>query len=293
MTFFLEQLIIGLSSGGIYAIMALALVMIYKSTGHVNLAQGEMAVFSTFIAWTLVQTGMPLWPAILLTVAVSFVGAIVLERVVVRPFAEADDLVVVAVFVGLFLSIHSLAGAIWNYEVKPFPSAFSDGSVSLMVDLSIRTHTLGSLVTTGAVLTAVWIFFRYTQLGLALRAAADNRESSRLVGINVSLMLALGWGLAAGIGAVAGVMIAPVTFLDPGMGLAPLIFALAGALLGGITSPFGAALGGLIVGVLEAMISAYVPYGIEFRELIALMLILSVLLVRPAGLFGEIVARRV
>lgn len=293
MTFFLEQLIIGLSSGGIYAIMALALVMIYKSTGHLNLAQGEMAVFSTFISWTLVQMGVPIWPAILLTVAVSFVGAIVLERIVVRPFAKADDLVVVAVFVGLFLSIHSLAGAIWNYEVKPFPSAFSDGSISLMSDLSIHAHTLGSLLTTGAVLTAVWFFFRYTRLGLALRAAADNHESSRLVGINVSVMLALGWGLAAGIGAVAGVMIAPVTYLDPGMGLAPLIFALAGALLGGITSPFGAALGGLLVGVLEAMISAYVPYGIEFRELIALMLILSVLLVRPAGLFGEIVTRRV
>ena len=293
MTFFLEQLIIGLSSGGIYAIMALALVMIYKSTGHVNLAQGEMAVFSTFIAWSLVQMGVPIWPAIFLTMAVSFVGAIVLERVVVRPFAEADDLVIVAVFVGLFLGIHSLAGAIWKYEVKPFPSAFSDGSVNLMQDLSIRIHTLGSLATTGAVLAATWFFFRYTRLGLALRAAADNHESSRLVGINVSFMLALGWGLAAGIGAVAGVMIAPVTFLDPGMGLAPLIFALAGALLGGITSPFGAALGGLIVGVLEAMISANVHYGIEYRELLALMLILSVLLVRPAGLFGEIVTRRV
>ncbi|AQQ03858.1 branched-chain amino acid ABC transporter permease [Roseibium algicola] len=293
MTFFLEQLIIGLSSGGIYAIMALALVMIYKSTGHVNLAQGEMAVFSTFIAWTLVQMGVSIWPAILLTVAVSFIGAIVLERVVIRPFAKADDLVLVAVFVGLFLSVHSLAGAIWNYEVKPFPSAFSDGSINLMADLSIRVHTLGSLLATGAVLTAVWFFFRYTRLGLALRAAADNHVSSRLVGINVSVMLALGWGLAAGIGAVAGVMIAPVTFLDPGMGLAPLIFALAGALLGGITSPFGAALGGLIVGVLEAMVSAYVPYGIEFRELIALMLILSVLLVRPAGFFGEFMTRRV
>lgn len=293
MTFFLEQLIIGLSSGGIYAIMALALVMIYKSTGHVNLAQGEMAVFSTFIAWTLVQVGVPIWPAILLTVIVSFFGAIALERIVIRPFAKADDLVIVAVFVGLFLGVHSLAGAIWNYEVKPFPSAFSDGSVSLMTDLSIRIHTLGSLLITGAVLLGVWFFFRYTNLGLALRATADNHESSRLVGINVSFMLALGWGLAAGIGAIAGVMIAPITFLDPGMGLAPLIFALAGALLGGITSPFGAALGGMIVGVLEAMVSAYVPYGIEFREAIALFLILSVLLIKPAGLFGVVISRRV
>ena len=293
MTFFLEQLIIGLSSGGIYAIMALALVVIYKSTGHVNLAQGELAVFSTFIAWTLVQMGVPIWPAILLTMIVSFIGAVILERVVIRPFDEADDLVIVAVFVGFFLGIHSLAGAIWNYEVIPFPSAFSDGSVQIVSDLSIRAHTLGSLLTTCVVLAATWFFFRYTRLGLALRASADNHESSRLVGINVSFMLALGWGLAAAIGAIAGVMIAPVTFLDPSMGLAPLIFALAGALLGGITSPFGAALGGLIVGVLEAMISAYVPYGIEFRELIALLLILSVLLVKPAGLFGELVTRRV
>ena len=114
MTFFLEQLIIGLSSGGIYAIMALALVVIYKSTGHVNLAQGELAVFSTFIAWTLVQMGVPIWPAILLTMIVSFIGAVILERVVIRPFDEADDLVIVAVFVGMLLGIHSLAGAIWN-----------------------------------------------------------------------------------------------------------------------------------------------------------------------------------
>lgn len=293
MTFFLEQLIIGLSSGGIYAIMALSLVMIFKSTGHVNLAQGEMAVFSTFIAWTLIRAGVPTWPAMLLTMILSFLGGILVERVIVRPFAAADDLVVVAVFVGLFLSVHSLAGAIWKYELKPFPSAFSDRSISLMENLSIRAHTLGALAVTGAVLVATWFFFRYTRVGLALRAAADNPASSRLAGINVSAMLALGWGLAAAIGAVAGVMIAPVTFLDPSMGLAPLIFALAGALLGGITSPFGAACGGLIVGVLEAMITAYVPYGIEFRELIALLLILSVLLVKPAGLFGQVVTRRV
>ncbi|MEP3475464.1 MAG: branched-chain amino acid ABC transporter permease [Hyphomicrobiales bacterium] len=293
MTFFLEQLIIGLSSGGIYAIMALALVVIYKSTGHVNLAQGEMAVFSTFIAWSFVQMGLPVWFAIILTIVASFAGAIVLERVIIRPFNKADDLVIIVVFVGLFLSIHSLAGAIWNYEVKPFPSAFSDQSVKIISDLSIRAHTLGSLATTCVILGVTWLFFRYTRPGLALRAVADNQESSRLVGISSSLMLALGWGLAAAIGAIAGVMIAPVTFLDPGMGLAPLIFALAGALLGGITSPFGAALGGVIVGVLEALISAYIPYGIEFRELIALFLILSVLLVKPAGLFGEIVTRRV
>lgn len=293
MIFFFEQLFIGLSLGGIYAILALSLVVIYKSTGHVNLAQGEMAVFSTFVAWTLVHAGVPVWAAIFLTMLVSFIGAVLLERIVIRPFSGANDLVVVAVFVGLFLSIHSLVGAIWKYDVKPFPSAFPEGSIDLMSGLTIRIHTLGSLLTTSLVLAGTWFFFRYTRLGLALRAVADNPQSSRLSGVSASLMLALGWGLAAAIGAVAGVMIAPVTFLDPSIGLAPLIFALAGALLGGITSPFGAAFGGLIVGVLEAMISAYVPYGVEFRELLALALILSVLLVKPAGLFGVVVTRRV
>lgn len=293
MTFFLEQLLIGLSSGGIYAILALALVMIFKSTGHVNLAQGEMAMFSTFIAWTLLAAGLPFWSVLVITLAASFIGGVAVERLIIRPFAAAPDLVIIAVFVGLFLCIHSLAGAIWDYTVKPFESPFSSQSLTLMEGLSVRAHTIGSLATTFAVLAALWAFFRYTRLGLALRAAAENPESSRLVGISASAMLALGWGLAAVIGAVAGMMIAPITFLDPSMGLGPLLFAFAGALLGGISSPFGAAVGGLIVGVIDAMVAAYVPYGIEFRELIALLLILSVLLVKPAGLFGTPIMTRV
>lgn len=292
MIFFLEQLLIGLSSGGIYAIMALALVMIFKSTGHVNLAQGEMAMFSTFVAWTVVTAGFSVWVAIAFTFIVSFAGGVAIERFVIRPFSSAPDLVIIAVFVGLFLAIHSLAGAIWGYTVKPFDSPFSSASIQLMEGLNIRAHTLGTLVTTTLILAGLWSFFRFTRIGLALRAAAENPQSSGLVGINVPAMLALGWGLAAAIGAIAGILIAPITFLDPSMGLGPLLFAFAGALLGGISSPFGAAVGGILVGLLEAMVAAYVPYGIEFRELIALVLILAILLVKPAGLFGtQIVAR--
>jgi len=287
---FLQQVLTGLSTGGIYASVALAVVMIYKATHHVNFAQGEMAMFSTYIAWQLIAWGMPYWGAFFLTIAISFVGGVAIERIVIRPFERRDAvLAVVTVFIGILLILNSLAGWIWEYTIKVFPSPFPAGAVFGGL---VSGHQLGLLGVTLAMLLLVYVFFRYTPLGLAMRAAAENPESSRLVGIRVSRMLALGWGLAGAIGAVAGMMVAPIVFLEPNMMLSILIYGFAGALLGGIDNPWGAVIGGFAVGVLENVMGVYVV-GTELKLTVALAVIVGVLLIKPSGLFGRTLVTRV
>jgi len=285
-----HQIVAGIATGGIYASVALALVMIYQATHHVNFAQGEMATFSTFIALTLIQAGFPYWVAFVLTVVVSFALGVVIERLLMRPVQNAPVLTHVGVFIGLLLVVGNATGWVFGYTTKVFPSPFeSDG---LLFGGLVSGHELGSTVVTLAVLLLVYLFFRHTPLGLAMRAAAYNPVSSRLVGIRVGWMLALGWGLAAAVGAVAGMMVAPVVFLDPTMMLGILLYAFAGALLGGIDNPMGAVVGGFAVGVLENLAGAYVV-GTELKLTVALAIIIGVLVVRPSGLFGRVVLSRV
>jgi branched-chain amino acid transport system permease protein len=285
-----HQIVAGIATGGIYASVALALVMIYQATHHVNFAQGEMATFSTFIALTLIQAGLPYWVAFLLTVAVSFALGVAIERLLMRPVQHAPVLTHVGVFIGLLLIVGNATGWVFGYTTKVFPSPFE--SEGLLLGGLVSGHELGSTAVTLAVLTLVYLFFRYTPLGLAMRAAAYNPASSRLVGIRVGWMLALGWGLAAAVGAVAGMMVAPVVFLDPTMMLGILLYAFAGALLGGIDNPMGAVVGGFAVGVLENLAGAYVV-GTELKLTVALAIIIGVLVVRPSGLFGRVVLSRV
>ena len=285
----IHQIFSGLASGGIYASVALALVMIYQATHHVNFAQGELAMFSTYIAWSLMQTGMPYWSAFFLTVAIAFVLGVAIERVVVRPVENAPVLSVVIVFIGLLVIVNSLAGWIFSYTIKPFPSPFP--AEPLFGNRYVSSHELGSMAITLVVLSMLFVFFRYTPLGLAMRAAAQNPESSRLVGIRVGWMLALGWGLAGAIGAIAGVMVAPTVFLEPNMMSGILLYAFAAALVGGIDSPGGAVLGGFIVGVLENVVGAVL--GTELKLTVALVLIVGVLVIRPSGLFGKVHVTRV
>ena len=282
------QVLAGLATGGIYASLALALVMIYQATHLVNFAQGEMAMFATYIAWSLVNAGMGYWQAFLLTVLIAFVLGVLIERVVIRPVENAPVLAVVVVFIGLLVILNSVAGWIFTYTIKSFPSPFP-------ASLGIRymsPHQIGALLVTLAVLALLYIFFRFTPLGLAMRAAAQNPVSSRLVGIRVGWMLALGWGLAAAVGAVAGMMVAPIVYLDPNMMSGILLYAFAAALLGGIDSPGGAVVGGLVVGVLENLLGAFV-IGNELKLVVALVLIVGVLLVRPSGFFGSVQVSRV
>ncbi|MEO7151723.1 MAG: branched-chain amino acid ABC transporter permease [Burkholderiaceae bacterium] len=287
---FLHQIFSGLASGCIYGSVALALVMIYQATHHINFAQGEMATFSTFIAWALIQAGWPYWGAFFFTLALSFGGGLLLQRVILRPVERAPVLTNVIVFIGLLLIFNALSGWIFDHSIKSFPSPFPKDS--LLATKYFSAHDLGSVAVMLAVLAALFAFFRYTPIGLAMRAAAQNPDSARLVGIRVSWMLALGWGLAAAIGAVAGMMVAPVVFLDPNMMAGILLYGFAAALLGGIDNPLGAVIGGFVVGVLENLLGAYV-IGTELKLTVALVLIVLTLTLRPNGLFGKAVVVRV
>jgi branched-chain amino acid transport system permease protein len=287
---FLHQVLSGLATGGIYASIALALVMIYQATHHVNFAQGELAMFSTYIAWTLIDAGLPYWLAFVITLGVSFIAGVVIERVVVRPIEDAPVFAIVTVFVGLLLILNSIAGWIYGYTIKSFPSPFP--SNAWYGGTFMSAHEVGMITVTLGVLLLVFLFFRFTPLGLAMRAAAQNPVSSRLVGIRVGWMLALGWGLAGAIGSVAGMMAAPIVYLDPNMMSGVLLYGFAAALLGGINNPWGAAMGGFIVGVLENLAGAYVV-GTEVKLTVALVIIVGMLLVRPSGLFGRTLVTRV
>ncbi|HEV8014804.1 MAG TPA: branched-chain amino acid ABC transporter permease [Stellaceae bacterium] len=287
---FLHQVLSGLATGGLYASIALALVMIYQATHHVNFAQGELAMFSTFIAWTLMQGGFSYWAAFLLTLGFAFLAGAAIERIVIRPIEHKPVLTVVVVFVGLLFILNSIAGLIYGYDIKAFPSPFPPDA--WYAGRFMSSHEVGMISVTLVMLALVFAFFRFTPLGLAMRAVAQNPVSSRLVGIRTGRILALGWGLASTIGAVAGIMAAPVVYLDPNMMSGILLYAFAAALLGGLTSPAGAVLGGFIVGVLENLAGAYVV-GTEIKLSVALVIIVGVLLLRPAGLFGRTVVTRV
>jgi branched-chain amino acid transport system permease protein len=287
---FLHQLLAGLATGGIYASVALALVMIYQATHHINFAQGEMAMFSTFIAWMFIQAGLPYWLAFAATVVVSFVLAAGIEFAVIRPMHRAPELSVVVVFIGLLVIFHSLAGWIFGYTIKPFPSPFP--ADAWFASSLMSAHEVGAIMVALLMVALLFTFFRFTPLGLAMRAAAQNPASSRLVGIRVGRMLMLGWGLAGAIGAVAGMMVAPVVFLDPHMMTGVLLYAFAGALIGGIDNPVGAVLGGFLVGVLENLMGTYVV-GTELKLSVALALIVGVLIVKPSGLLGKKIVTRV
>jgi branched-chain amino acid transport system permease protein len=292
MELFIQQVLSGLASGAIYALMALAVVMIHQTINNLNFAQGEMAMFSTFIAWQLLEWGVPFWAAFVITVAVSFIGGVLIERIAFRPIRRAPELTHVAMFIALFAIINSLAGFIWDFTIKPFPSPF--GTAPLFGSGLISTHQAGMIGVTVLMVGLLYGFFRYTRLGLAMRAAAENPASARLVGIRVGWMTALGWGMAAAIGAVAGLLIAPIVFLEPNMMLSILLYGFAGAVLGGLTSPGGAVVGGLAVGIVEALAGTYIPViGSEIKLPIALLLIVLVLVVKPSGLFGRRTMQRV
>jgi branched-chain amino acid transport system permease protein len=296
LTDFLQQVASGLSSGAIYALVALAIVIIYRSTGVVNFAQGEMATLSAFIAWTLIDHGLPYWPAFALTLLISFGGGVLLERVVIRPVERAPVLTIVILTIGLFVFLGGLMNWIWKAEVRSFPPnrPFPTDTIDLG-GVAISYQDIGILGVTLGLVALLWLLFQKTKLGLALRASAVDPDSSRLVGVRVGWMLALGWGLAAALGAVAGLFTAAAfPPLEPNMMRAVLIYAFAAAVLGGLTSPAGAIVAGLALGVTLNLVSAYVDVlGAQMRLPVALALILAVLLFRPAGLFGRVAVRRV
>jgi branched-chain amino acid transport system permease protein len=237
------------------------------------------------------QWGQPYWVAFAAAVVLSFIGGVLIERVLFKPIHNAPVLSSLVAFIALYSILNSAAGYTWDYTIKTFPTPF--GHKPLLAGLA-DTHEVGMIGVTLGLLGLLYLFFRGTRLGLAMRAAAANPESARLVGIRVGWMTALGWGMAASIGAVAGMLIAPVVFLEPNMMLGVLLYGFAGAVLGGLTSPGGAVLGGFAVGVIENVAGTFIPYvGRELKLTIALVLIVAVLMVRPSGLFGRSVVSRV
>jgi branched-chain amino acid transport system permease protein len=294
MAAFFQQVVSGLASGGIYGSLALAIVLIHRATGVINFAQGEMATFSTYIAWTLTTNhGFAYWPAFAATLLVSFAGGFAIHQVVIRPVERGPQIRVVIITIGLLLILNGLMTWIWSGEVRAVASPFPTRTIEVG-GVAVSLQDIGTIAVSLGTVVVLWAFFQFTKVGLALRAAAVNPAEARLVGVRVPWMLGLGWGLAAMLGAVAGMLTAPSVFLDPSMMQAVLIYAFAAAVLGGIDSPVGAVVGGLLLGVGLNLIGTYIDFvGADLRLPAALLVILVVLVIRPTGLFGKRQVKRV
>ena len=287
MNLFLQQLIEGVASGAIYASLALALVFSFRSTNVVNFAQGEMAMLSTYMAWQLVDWGMPLLPAAAVTLVVSFIAGSTIYITIVRPLARASALTVVSMLIGLYIALNSIAGFIWTHLIKSFPSVFP-ASVFRLGEVGLSLETVGIVAMLIAIVLVLYLLLEKTKIGLAVRAAASQPDGARLVGISVTTMLMAGWGIAATLGAISGMLVAPRVFLNPNMMMGIIIYAFAAATLGGFDSILGAIVGGLIVGIAENMVATYVQWiGADLKIVVALILIFGTLLIQPAGLFGS------
>ena len=292
MALFLTTLMNGIGTGAVYASLALALVLVFRTTGVLNFAQGEMALYSTFLVWYFAEHDIPVWIAILLSMAISFVGGALIERVLIRPVESAPPLVVVIVTIGLFLAINSIAQVQFGNDIKVLPRAYPD-KTWLPGGVQISSDTLVLIAVLAAECVILYVLLNRTRIGLAFRAVASNAESSRLAGVPVGRMLMLGWGIAAAIGALAGpLVVAPVGLQGASMqGI--LVYAFAAAALGGFDSPLGAVVGGIIVGIAGTMTTQYLHVLHDIEVIVPFGLILGVLLVRPAGLFGKMRVERV
>lgn len=285
---FISYLFIGLGNGAVYAMLGLGLVVIYRSTGLLNFAQGEMAMFATFIVWTLADSGLPLWLAMFGGMFGGFVIGVVVHQVVVRPVGDPHQkpLAVVIVTIGMFLGFNALAKLIWGADDKTLLNLFGRSGIDIF-GTEVAWQKLGALAVLAIEAVIFWMLFQRTKIGLAMRAVASNPESSALCGIPVTRVLMFGWGLATVIGAVAGTFTAPITAVSSNLMQLTLIYAFAAITLGGFDSFVGAIVGGLLVGVLSDVLPRYVDFFEKMPLAPAFILILVVLLVRPEGIFGQ------
>jgi branched-chain amino acid transport system permease protein len=294
MQLFIEQVLNGIGNGVVYGSVALALVLIFRTTGVLNFAQGEMALFSTYISWKFTTTGMPVVGAIAISMAIAFIAGAAIERTLIRPMEGRSPLNVVIITLGLFLGLNSLAQLVFGVDPQQMPSPFPEGSVELMSGARIQKETIGLIVVLLLECLALWYLLNRTSLGLKLRAVAANPDSARLHGIRAGSMLMLGWGLSAAIGALAGSLVAAErTGFDSSLMQTILVYALASAALGGFASIWGAVIAGLVVGIADALTIQYVDALDGIEVVLPLALILVVLVVMPNGLFGKRTVERV
>jgi branched-chain amino acid transport system permease protein len=289
----LQQVVDGITSGSIYGAVALALVLVYRSTGLINFAQGQLAAVSAYLAFSLTKSGLPVVAAIIVaTVASAALGA-GLERTLIRRFEGADHLVTIVVTVALLICGNGLISLFWGADLKPFPAIFPSRNLSVG-GLHFTVSDVGTVVVLLCVIGLVDLLFQRTRFGLALRAVALNRESSAQSGLPVGRLLMAGWGIAALIGSVAGCLVAPTISLQPGMMDGVLVYALAAAILGGLDSPVGAIVAAWLIGITQNLAGAYVDFiGSDLQIVVPLVLMVLVLLVRPQGLFGRKEVQRV
>jgi len=290
MSLFLERLVNGLADGSIYALLALALVVVFRSTGQLNFAQGEIGTMGAFFVSTLTLTGLPVWLSIGCAMVLGFVVSAGVERVVVRPIEHRNPGAVIVALIGVFLGVNQLVAMIWGVDARSLPSVFPDDADDFVTigGAPIRIARLGIIGVLIVMLFLLFLLFNKTKIGLAMRAVANNQESSNLVGIRVGSILVLGWGLAGAIGVLAAAMLAPSAGLTGTLMLGPFLLASVAAVLGGLDSPIGAVVGGLIIGLTEAFIVGYVDFlGADMLFPVMLVILLFVLLLRPSGLFGS------
>lgn len=282
----------GVSTGVVYAAVALALVLIWRSTRIVNFAQGGMAMITTFVAYSVIQRTDSYWLGLVVALLAGLLLGAVVELVVIRPVESAPPLNAVIVTLGLLIFLQAVAGMIWGGEPRPFPPPFGiEGYEVAGTRLLFSPSDLFAVLAVLGVMGALLLLFQRTSLGLRMRAAAFAPETARILGIRVGRTLTLGWALAAGVGALAGVLLAPATFVSPNAFDPMLVFGFAAAVLGGLDSPFGAVVGGLVLGLLLAYVSGYA--GSEVVTLGALVIVIVVLMVRPGGIFAHSEGRRV
>jgi branched-chain amino acid transport system permease protein len=284
----IQPVIDGIGNGAIYAALALAIVVVFKSTGVVNFAQGEFATLSTIFVWIMATHGINIWVALLLGILVSGVVAAALQRAVFVPIAKADHVVSIMMMIGLYLVVSAVSEIVFGPTPKPMPRLFPDHTWHV-VGLRISSALIGVLVLEAVAMLLIWLFFERTKHGLAFRAVAANSDASRYVGVNVNAVLMIGWAIAAGLGVVAGVSLTNLgIYLEPTMMTSVLVYSLAAATLGGFDSAMGAVVGGIALGILQSVLVQLVA-GVsgDLSMVVALVTVVAVLLARPQGLFGR------
>ncbi|WP_032120737.1 branched-chain amino acid ABC transporter permease [Clostridium amazonitimonense] len=287
----LQVIISGLITGSLYSLAALGLVMIFKTSDIVNFSQGEMAMFNTFIAFTLLTSlNVPYFLAMIITMVFAAIMGLTLHRIVIKPLEKAPLVSSMIATLGLIMILNGLAGNLFGFDTKQFPKMFSGKNVEFL-GVSVDPNSILTMAVTVVIMLALFYFFKYTKTGLALRAASQNPEAAELMGISVNKVITLTWIISAVLSSIAGMLIAPTTFLDINMMADIHLKSFSAAVLGGFTSFVGPVVGGLILGISENLFGKYV--SLSWKTVFAFGLIIVMLVIKPNGILGKTYRKKV